>query len=910
MSNDPNSPFLDFDNALDHLSNPSEFPSNYLTRVLENTTKKYYAISPSYVAAISCQALKYKSLIPYREGNTFANDLITQEGPLPSTLILQELTDACGNLKSEFQENIDFILISKKNQKMIKTIIDFFEEDGEFPKLPKVFVRNEDGKFIKDTTPIMVTFKLTLKSLNNADNEVLRNCEVYRTQTVERVLSRLKVLYASELIFTSYDIQIISSDSTTASLSDTIGKLLDTTETPNTISIIIKELKLHNQWLSNNNYSYSNYNNSSSMYGYNYGSRYYDGYDNDEMKRGTKGVCGLQNLGNTCFMNSSIQCIVHVMPLVKYFERGMWKNEVNTTNPLGTQGKLASAWADLVNKYWGGHSYISPKSFKTAIGEFAPQFSGYQQHDSQELMSFLIDGIHEDLNRVVKKVYVQSPDYNGETESEWAKKEWERYKIRNDSIITDLFTGQFKSKVVCDVCGKVNLKFDSYIFWSLTIPNKTKLVKFTVFDKSYQHVEKVSIDVENKSRNEIVEECLKNTNIFGDCEDFVVVKYSCGEKVERLVEIKDKIETQYEYAVVQIQDKIKEERKTDESEHPKQNNNEEKVVEVEDIQETMNEIGKEEEANQQVVPHIVIYDMLFKYTDYSTYRVPFAFHSDDSLDGIDARMYLLFKEEFSTYSYYYNTSEQKEEKQKEEAETEKHFIYNDQSSDVIEGETKEVSKFRYFSVRSSYSRDEGDPVSLEECIEAFQEEEKLDGDNKAYCSGCKQHQPAHKKMDLWCANKVLVIHLKRFGNASGSFRDKVNTLVNFPIEGLDLTKYIKADQKERKIYDLVAVSNHSGSLAGGHYVASAKVGNEWYDFNDSSTSRIEGTERDIVSSGAYVLFYIRRDDEEYSSSLRSDASDNAEEEEETGEKLENISKDSDVESDRKESDKSSFFSRE
>ena len=47
-----------------------------------------------------------------------------------------------------------------------------------------------------------------------------------------------------------------------------------------------------------------------------------------------------------------------------------------------------------------------------AVGRFAPQFSGYQQQDSQELMAFLLDGLHEDLNRIKKKPYVELKDAN------------------------------------------------------------------------------------------------------------------------------------------------------------------------------------------------------------------------------------------------------------------------------------------------------------------------------------------------------------------------------------------------------------------------------------------------------------------------------------------------------------------
>ena len=91
--------------------------------------------------------------------------------------------------------------------------------------------------------------------------------------------------------------------------------------------------------------------------------------------------------------------------------------------------------------------------------------------------------------------------------------------------------------------------------------------------------------------------------------------------------------------------------------------------------------------------------------------------------------------------------------------------------------------------------------------------------------------------------------------------EKVNDLVQYPIKGLDMREHAicYADEKEPVNYDLYAVSNHFGSLNGGHYTATClnEVTGHWYSYNDSSVSNKH--ENEVVSNSAYLLFYRRRD---------------------------------------------------
>ena len=109
----------------------------------------------------------------------------------------------------------------------------------------------------------------------------------------------------------------------------------------------------------------------------------------------------------------------------------------------------------------------------------------------------------------------------------------------------------------------------------------------------------------------------------------------------------------------------------------------------------------------------------------------------------------------------------------------------------------------------------------------------------------------------------MIIHLKRF-KSKHTFRHRKNTSkVDFPIVGLDLKQFLPLEimETEDAIYDLFAISNHSGGLDGGHYYCYAKnpLNNFWYCFNDSSVRRL--STESLCTSGAYMLFYERREEE-------------------------------------------------
>lgn len=124
-----------------------------------------------------------------------------------------------------------------------------------------------------------------------------------------------------------------------------------------------------------------------------------------------RGQAGLINLGNTCYMNSALQCLSHTYPVTMHLLTNRYKEDLNRTSALGTGGRLAGDYDALIKDLWfGSNGAVNPLTFKKSIVKFAPQFAGNAQHDSHELLVYLLDALHEDLNRVKQKPYIETPD--------------------------------------------------------------------------------------------------------------------------------------------------------------------------------------------------------------------------------------------------------------------------------------------------------------------------------------------------------------------------------------------------------------------------------------------------------------------------------------------------------------------
>eukprot|EP00057_Strongylocentrotus_purpuratus_P021281 XP_011675755.1 PREDICTED: ubiquitin carboxyl-terminal hydrolase 4 isoform X2 [Strongylocentrotus purpuratus] len=859
----------------------------------------------------------------YNMGNDASNP-----GPVDNSGLFVE--GDVGNLKEHLIDELDYVLVPTATWENLT--IWYGAVKNQPPVHRKVV---EYGMFVKHCKVEVYLMELKLCENSNLDNMVPQKFS--KADTIETIEKEMKRLFNIEdeketriwnkYMSNTYE-QLSKKENTVQDAGLYQGQVL-----------VIEQKNQDGTWprqpASNNSSTNSSYKDSSSSTSTN-SSRYitnssgksYSSYNNTSSSDYSRskpsvqeGLCGLGNLGNTCFMNSALQCMNNVPPLTRYFLSDEFKKELNYNNPLGMHGEIAKAYADLVQHVWSGqNSYLIPRNFKMQVGRFAPQFSGYQQHDSQELLAFLCDGLHEDLNRIQKKPYVELRDSDGRSDEVVADEAWSNHLKRNDSIIVDFFHGQFKSTLVCPECQKVSVTFDPFSFLSLPLPTKKERTMEVFLIRLDPKSKPLQMKVVVPKHGMVYDLCKAISKVSQIAPDKMAVTDVYNHRFHKVFAPNDRVES---------------------------------ITERDDI------FVYEVPVNSADDPDTIIIPVYLR--ERNSKRASFSY-SSSSYSLFGQPMLIAVPRKQTTYQDLYEIIMKKMSRYVRRPDTEDWYKDDEEGNEVVEnGETemdsdsdskehcssgedttqnhkedpptppskekKTKSKpldrrsllFRmslvnsYGSAELARLKDDGAPlrfnnrtyialdwkdkakdkfyieteaedsephesmnlrsvsrkqqVDLNECLNLFLTEETLEKEDSWYCPACKKHQEATKKFDLWKLPKVLIIHLKRF-SYNRFLRDKLDTLVTFPTENLDMSSSVICPNGGPYQYDLVAVSNHYGGMGGGHYTAYAQNActQNWYYFDDSSVS--DASKEQVVSKAAYVLFYLRKDRvEEYKQSL-------------------------------------------
>uniref|UniRef100_A0A1B0BMZ2 Ubiquitin carboxyl-terminal hydrolase n=1 Tax=Glossina palpalis gambiensis TaxID=67801 RepID=A0A1B0BMZ2_9MUSC len=174
-----------------------------------------------------------------------------------------------------------------------------------------------------------------------------------------------------------------------------------------------------------------------------------------------RGLTGLKNLGNTCYMNSIIQCLSNTPSLAEYCITDKYKNYVSRNNK--TRGEIVDEVAAIIKMLWtGGYKYVASRDLKYIIGQYQKMFRGYEQQDSHEFLTILMDWLHSDLQTLTL-----DPLREPKTASD---KAWLDFTKAKESLILHLFYGQIKSIVKCAECENESATYECFSNLSLELP--------------------------------------------------------------------------------------------------------------------------------------------------------------------------------------------------------------------------------------------------------------------------------------------------------------------------------------------------------------------------------------------------------------------------------------------------------
>uniref|UniRef100_A0A673LU52 Ubiquitin carboxyl-terminal hydrolase n=1 Tax=Sinocyclocheilus rhinocerous TaxID=307959 RepID=A0A673LU52_9TELE len=637
----------------------------------------------------------------------------------------------------------------------------------------------------------------------------------------------------------------------------------------------------------------------------------------EDSYQGPPGVCGLTNLGNTCFMNSALQCLSNTPPLTEYFLKNSYLEELNFTNPLGMKGEIAEAYADVIKQMWSGRHYsVVPRVFKTKVGHFASQFLGYQQHDSQELLSFLLDGLHEDLNRVKKKEYIELRDADGRPDQEVAEEAWHNHLRRNDSVIVDTFHGLFKSTLVCPECNKVSVTFDPFCYLSVPLP----VSKERVMEVFYVSLDPTAKPTQYRlivpKAGRVIDLCAALSQATGIPPNQMAVAdvfnhrfyriYQTDEFLSCILDRDDIFDGEEVVMAIYMRERShyrdygsgSNSYGTSLFGHPllmsvpraqctredlyqlllkrlaPSSEGEERAEEEESSSEP--DRGSSTEEGQSACGSTDTNSQDATDGDQSAGAEPSGKEEEDEDEDeeeeepascaqankrLPGRRHYTERRKKALFTMQAVNSNGTTERGMGEADGTQPYIAIDWDPDMKKKYYNENEAEKYIKHQSMDVPHQQTIVQLQECIELFTTVETLEEENPWYCPTCKKHQLATKILDLWSLPEVLIIHLKRFSYTKYS-REKLDTIVEFPLRDLDfsgflLKKTVNSTEPPCR-YDLIAVSNHYGGLRDGHYTSYArnKDNGQWYYFDDS---KVTYAREEQITSAAYLLFYQRQD---------------------------------------------------
>ncbi|KAG1695552.1 Ubiquitin carboxyl-terminal hydrolase 20 [Nymphon striatum] len=519
--------------------------------------------------------------------------------------------------------------------------------------------------------------------------------------------------------------------------------------------------------------------------------------DDEEISTRPRGLTGLKNLGNTCYINAAIQALSNCPPLTQFF--------LDCGLPIRNSNRefISKSFQKLMHNIWHKRrpSFLTPDTLVSNFKESNSAhwiFGNYNQQDCQEFLRYFMDALHEELKEPV-----------GDIPSRNIKNCYDDLDVTsdsNDDSSSELDYESCESGMLSEIYSSTE---ENAFSDSERSTHKTELAS----DKMLDH-----------------EKPTKSNNVSRNSSE---------------IDIKNRQETIVKSKGLEHKDPDNRHQKSSApaSDHHKNKYNL-------PVQSSCSDVSMY--ALQTAYNTAAIHNLMKKE---QTKRKPPEFHSTIS-DIFDGK--LMSSVQCLTCDTISSTKETFQDVSLPIPTREQLVALHSQGQMISSSSDDPQQNQSWINWGWSWLRSWlwGPSVTLHDCLAAFFSADELKGDNMYSCGKCKKLRNGIKYSRVVNLPEVLCIHLKRFRNDLTKTA-KINNLVSFPLEGLDLNPYMHKDSKDRNTkYDLNAVICHYGSDSGcGHYItyATNTLNGGWYEFDDQYVTEVMPAA--VIGCEAYVLFY-------------------------------------------------------